>query len=227
MSSDIAILVPVYNEQEVLKEFFLNLKEIRPNDTIIVIDDGSSDNSASLLREIGGIYLLTHDINMGQGASLQTGIKFARKLGFKYAVTIDSDGQHDPKEIELFERTIKNSGCDIVLGSRFLGNVQDISSFKKIILKLATIFTWIVSGIKLTDCHNGLRIIDISNDKFNITQNRMAHASEIIDIIKNQNLKYEEIPCTVIYNDYTIKKGQRVSNSINIVLETLFKRFSV
>ncbi len=227
MTNDIAIVVPVFNEKKVIKDFLHSLKKERPKDTIIIVNDCSTDNSGEILEQIDGIYLLTHEINMGQGAALQTGIEFARKLGLRYAVTIDSDGQHNPKDIKLFEETMKKGKYDIVLGSRFLGNAQNISFIKKIVLKMAIIFTWIISGIKLTDTHNGFRMIKISNKKFNITQNRMAHASEVIDVIKNNNLKYKEIPCAILYNEYTKQKGQKLLNSLNIILEILFKRLRV
>ncbi len=226
MSSDIAIVVPIYNEEHIVKEFFTNLKKTRPNDTIIAVDDASTDASSKILNDLSGIYLLTHELNLGQGAALQTGIVFARTLNLKYAVTIDSDGQHNPNEIELFEKTIKKYNCDIVLGSRFLGNTINMSKTKRILLKLSIFFTMLTTGIKLTDSHNGFRIIDISNQNFNITQNRMSHASEIIEMIQKYNLTYKEVPCTVVYNDYTVQKGQKVSNIINILLEIFFNRIS-
>ncbi len=226
MKSDIAIIVPIFNEEKVLKKFFLHLKKVRPNDTIIAIDDGSTDSSVEILNELKGIYLLVHEINLGQGAALQTGIEFARSLNLKYVVTIDSDGQHDPNEIELFEQTIKKYRYDIVLGSRFLGKTINMSKTKKTILKIARIFTYITSKIRLTDSNNGFRMIDISNKKFNITQNRMSHATEIIDMISRYNLSYKEVPCTIVYNKYTVQKGQKLSNIINILLDIFFKRIS-
>jgi glycosyltransferase involved in cell wall biosynthesis len=159
----IAIVIPVYNESQVVKNVIESLKIKRPNDIIIAVNDGSSDNSLDVLLSIKGIYTLSHDVNLGQGAALQTGIAMARKLDCKYVVTFDSDGQHSSDDIQPFFDEIESKNLDIVMGSRFLdGSTSNVSTFKKYFLKLSTIFTLIVSGVKLSDSHNGFRIINIT-----------------------------------------------------------------
>jgi len=227
-NSEISIVIPVYNESMVVKDVIEELKIKRPNDNIIAINDGSSDNSLEVLLSIKDIYVLSHDINLGQGAAIQTGIELARKLDSKYVVTFDSDGQHSPEDIETFYNEIEKNSLDIVIGSRFLENSNsNVSSFKKSFLKLSTLFTYLVSQIKLTDSHNGFRIINIRNNpKFEIEHNGMSHASEIVDLIRKLNMKYSEKSCTILYTDYSRAKGQSLWNSINIVLEIFIQRLT-
>ncbi len=220
-----AIIIAAFNEEKVIKNVLENLKKIRPNDAIIVVDDSSTDNTYNVASEVKGIYLLKHIINLGQGAALQTGIEMAKKIGAHYVVTFDADGQHDPNDIERFIKVIKDENLDIVLGSRFLDIKNDIPLIKKLFLKFTTIFTRIVNGISLTDTHNGFRVINIKKfPNFKITQNRMEHASEIYDIIKQNNLQYKELPCHIYYTDYSKNKGQSLVNSINILIEYFLQR---
>lgn len=224
----IAIVIPVYNESQVVKNVIESLKIKRPKDIIIAVNDGSSDNSLDVLLSIKRIYTLSHDVNLGQGAALQTGIAMARKLDCKYVVTFDSDGQHSSDDIQPFFDDIESKNLDIIMGSRFLdGSTSNVSTFKKYFLKLSTIFTYIVSGIKLSDSHNGFRIINIRNNpKFELRHNGMSHASEVIDLVKSLNMQYAEKPCTIIYSDYSKAKGQSIWNSINIVLEIFVQRLT-
>lgn len=225
---DVAIIIPVYNEEEVVRDVIFELRNKRKNDIIIAINDGSSDNSNSVLTQIENIYVLNHELNLGQGAAIQTGISFARQLGVKYVVTFDSDGQHDSKDIEPFLSELILNKRDIVIGSRFLvGSSTNISLFKKYFLKLSTFFTFFTSGIKLSDSHNGFRIINIGdNPKFELTHNGMSHASEVVDLISDLNLNYSELPCNIQYTEYSIAKGQSVWNSINIILELFIQRLT-
>jgi glycosyltransferase involved in cell wall biosynthesis len=214
-----AIVIPLYNEAAVIKQVLMELKEKFPKYILVVVDDSSSDES---FKEacMEGIYLLKHTVNLGQGAALQTGLEFAREIGCSYAVTFDSDGQHNPDDIEPFIQTLKEDKADIVLGSRFLGLTENMPTSKKYLLQASRIFTWITTGIWLSDSHNGLRAINITKfPNFEITQNRMAHASEIINIIKNLKMRYVEMPCNIRYTAYSIKKGQSMFNSINIILD--------
>ena len=221
----VAIVIPAYNEGKVIASVLKNLKKKRPHDAIIVVDDGSSDNTYNEIKKIKGIFLLKHIINLGQGAALQTGIEFAKKLGVTYVVTFDADGQHDPDDIERFIKVMEDEDLDIALGSRFLDIKNKIPPLKYITLKLSIIFTRLVNRIDVTDTHNGFRVINIKKCPFfKITQNRMEHASEIYDIIKKYKLKYKELPCHIYYTDYSISKGQSITNAINILLEYFLQR---
>ncbi len=214
-----AIVVPLYNEEAVIRDILLELKQKYPKYAIIVIDDSSTDNSykKACMKDI---YLLKHSVNLGQGAALQTGIEYAKELECSYVITFDSDGQHNPDDIEPFIKRLDKGDVDIVLGSRFLGSSENMPTRKKYLLKLSRFFTWITTGIWLSDSHNGFRAINIKRfPNFEITQNRMAHASEIISIIKTMGMRYTELPCYIRYTDYTLQKGQSMWNSINIVLD--------
>ncbi len=202
-----------------IRQTLLDLKQKRPNDTIIVVDDGSTDSSY-FEACVEGVYLLRHIVNLGQGAALQTGIDYAKKLGCKYVVTFDSDGQHCADDIEKFIDVLRKDEADIVLCSRFLGKAENIPTLKKYFLRLAAIVERILTGIRLTDVHNGFRAINVAKfPDFVITQNRMSHASEIIDLIKRLHMRYVEKPCTIKYSDYSLSKGQSMMNSINIIVE--------
>jgi glycosyltransferase involved in cell wall biosynthesis len=219
--NDTAIVIPLYNEELVISGVLSELKEKYPSYAIVIVDDCSNDESytRACLKDI---YLLKHIINLGQGAALQTGIEFAKELGCKYIVTFDSDGQHDPLDIPSFIKPLKEGQADIVLGSRFLGSTENMPTRKKYLLKASRFFTWVTTGILLTDSHNGLRAINIEKfPNFKITQNRMAHASEIISIIKTLRMRYLEMPCNIRYTQYTLEKGQSMWNSINIVIDYL------
>lgn len=220
-NSNVAIVIPLYNEEPVIKKVLLELIDYYPDYNIIVVDDNSTDNS---IKEacIKGVYILRHIVNLGQGAALQTGIEFAKKIGTKYVVTFDADGQHDPKDIALFIKILQNDEADIVLGSRFLGKTENMPLRKKYLLKASRIFTWLTTGLWLTDSHNGLRAINIEKfPQFEITQNRMSHASEIIGIIKKLKMRYVEKPCNIRYTKYSLEKGQSIFNSINIIIDYL------
>ena len=220
-SEEIAIIIPLYNEEAVVTKVLEELRQMYPAYVIIVVDDCSNDSSFEA-AQVQGVYLLRHVINLGQGAALQTGIEYAAQLGCKYVVTFDSDGQHDPLDIQSFINILKENRADIVLGSRFLGQTQNMPTRKKYLLKASRFFTWMTTGLMLSDSHNGLRAINIAAfPNFHITQNRMAHASEIINIIKNLKMRYVEQPCNIRYTEYSIKKGQSMWNSINIVLDYL------
>lgn len=217
--SSTAIVIPLYNEESVIEAVLKELRQKYPQYVLIVVDDNSTDKSIEKAC-IKDVYLLHHSVNLGQGAALQTGIEYAKEIGCRYVVTFDSDGQHDPDDIALFVQTLQNDEADIVLGSRFLGKTQNMPLRKKYLLQASRVFTWMTTGLWLTDSHNGLRAINIEKfPQFEITQNRMAHASEIISIIKTLKMRYVEKPCNIRYTEYSMEKGQSMFNSINIIID--------
>ncbi len=222
MSKELGVVIAMYNESKSIKSVLQTLQSVRPNDTIIVVDDGSSDNCHAIASEVEGIHLLKHIYNLGQGAALQTGIEYAKRLGLHYIITYDADGQHDPYDIEPFKQEMIKGNYDIILGSRFMGETVNMKKSKYYTLKFAILFGYVFGGLKLTDSHNGFRLINLEKfPLFEMEHNEMAHASEVIDIIKSNNLSYKEMPCTITYTDYSMEKGQSIFNSVNIMVQYL------
>jgi glycosyltransferase involved in cell wall biosynthesis len=189
---------------------------------IVVIDDGSKDETARHAKDAGA-FVIRHPINLGQGAALQTGIDFAIINDAKVIVTFDADGQHRVEDAIAIVKHLKYHQLDVVCGSRFLGlESKTIPKKRKFWLKLAAIFTKLTTGVPVSDAHNGLRAM--SSDaakKIRITQNRMAHASEFISQVKKNSLSFDEIPVEIIYSPYSLEKGQKLTNSFNILIDLL------
>jgi glycosyltransferase involved in cell wall biosynthesis len=218
----IFIVVPAYNEGKTVREVVQELLTFYPN--VIVVDDGSCDETYSKTLSSKAT-LLRHLINLGQGASLQTGIDYSLRADAKVIVTFDADGQHCAKDVAKLVVPIIEGEADIVLGSRFLCQVKDIPFSRKLLLKCGILFTRIVSGVTLTDVHNGLRAFSRRfAEKLNININRMAHASEIIDQIKQNNLCYKEVPVQVRYTEYSRKKGQSTLDAFKILTDYILER---
>ncbi len=217
------ILIPAYNEGKMIGKVIEDVKGQGFKD-IIVVDDGSTDETFEEAKKKGAI-VLRHIVNLGQGAALETGMEYARRKNAEIVVSFDADGQFLAKEIKEIIKPIINGQADIVLGSRFLGKTINMPLLKKIILKFGIFFTDIFSDIKLTDTHNGFRAFSKKAlKKISINQSQMAHASDIIDQIKKNNLRYKEIPVTVIYNNYSLGKGQKITNSIRILTDLIFEK---
>lgn len=218
-ANSIWVVVAAYNEARTIQQVVLGLRRICPN--VVVVNDCSTD-ATPILAGAAGAQVVTHPVNLGQGAALQTGITFALQEGAAHIVTFDADLQHRSEEIPVLLNALTQSGADFALGSRFLGNATNLDLSRKLLLKVAILFTRFTTGLKITDTHNGLRAMTRRGaSRLNIHQNRMAHASEILQQIAKSRLPYVEVPVTVDYTSYSKAKGQRLSNSLSILLELL------
>jgi polyprenyl-phospho-N-acetylgalactosaminyl synthase len=219
------IIIAAWNEEKNIVNVIRSLKS-KGYKKIVVVDDGSHDRTYEVAKKEGAI-ALKHIINRGQGAALQTGMTYALLNGAEYIVHFDADGQHKAEEIAHMLNPLLNKEVEATLGSRFLKK-QEIPWIRKITLKGAILVILLFYGVKLTDAHNGFRAF--SRDaakKIIITMDRMEHASEIIDRIKKRNVKYKEIPVTIVYEERHLKegrKGQGQFDSIEIVLKMLQKK---
>jgi glycosyltransferase involved in cell wall biosynthesis len=185
---------------------------------VVVVDDGSRDDTAASAR-MPGVSVLRHAINLGQGAALQTGIEYAVRRGARYLVTFDADGQHSVEDIPELVAALATH--DIALGSRFLGKqVVGASRRRMFLLRTATAMSNRMSGLVLTDAHCGLRAFRASAaPALCITQNRMAHASELLRKIRTSGLRVVEVPVTVKYTEHSMRKGQGGFQAIRILFD--------
>lgn len=192
-------------------------------DKVIIVDDGSTDQTAQKVKNIKAI-ILSHIINLGQGAALQTGFDYAMTLKPDVVITYDADGQFKASDIQKFIKPIVAGKADVVLGSRFLGKVKNIPISRYIILRIGIFFTYIFSNISLTDTHNGFRAFSgKALSKVHLRHNRWAHPSEIIYQISKNKFRVIEVPITVIYSKYSWKKGQKNIEALKIPAELIMK----
>jgi glycosyltransferase involved in cell wall biosynthesis len=221
-TSDIWVIIPAYNEAQVIDQVLADLSHFAFK--VIVVDDGSSDLTADRAADYP-VTILRHATNLGQGAALQTGISYAvRSQEAAYIVTFDADGQHHASDIQALVDVCRQGNYDVVLGSRFIngGQVENMPLVKTLVLKLAVLFSRRITGLNLTDTHNGLRVLsNKAAARIQITQNGMAHASEILSQIAEHHLSYVEMPVTITYTDYSRHKGQSIFNGINILWDML------
>ena len=220
LNPDVWIVIPLYNEQTVIGGVIAELRERFSR--IVCVDDGSSDDSAAV-AEAAGARVIGHPHNLGQGAALQTGISYARSQpGCDYIVTFDADGQHRVIDAEAMVTLARTEGLGVVFGSRFLDDRTKPGLAKKIVLKTAVAVTNLSTGLKLTDAHNGLRVLRVdAANAVNLKQDRMAHASEIVVQLGRSGLPWREYPVEVLYTDYSKAKGQSLLNSINILVDLI------
>lgn len=225
----LAVVIAAYNEAErlgsVLATLPRQLADISDVE-IVVVNDGSSDFTANVAAD-SGVTVLSHKINRGQGAALQTGFDYARRQAKQIVVTFDADGQHCPEEIPDIIHPILTDEADIVLGSRFLDRQpENITAMRRMTLKGGVAFTRMVSQVKITDTHNGFRALGPrALDTISIKHDKMEHASEIIDQVGTRRLRYVEVPVTIRYTDYSMAKGQRNSAALRIAAKILIDKY--
>jgi len=215
------IIIPAYNEAGKIGEVISGINAIGNLD-IVVIDDGSTDATAESAT-VAGAWVLRHRLNRGQGAALHTGIDLALSRGFDAAVFFDADGQMEPNEINLLLNKL-NEGYDVVLGSRNLGLAPNMPLSRRLVKWLALIFTRWTTGLKITDTHMGFQAWRTAAlRRINLDQDRMAHASQILSEIARLKLKYVEVPVTIKYTDYSLRKGQDNLGLFSILWDLLIK----
>ncbi|GAA4456214.1 glycosyltransferase family 2 protein [Nibrella saemangeumensis] len=224
MNKRVFILIPSYNEGKVIRQTVRSLSELY---TVVVIDDASTDSTFNAVRDLPVVYL-RHDINLGQGAALQTGMEYARMQDADVVVHFDADGQHNPADIPRFIEELCAQPVDIILGSRFLreDDMDAIPRLRRGLLKIARMVNGLLTGLWLTDAHNGFRVMNRrALNAIQLKENRMAHATEILMQIRRGHLRYMELPTHIVYTAYSQDKGQRWSGAFNILVDVFINKY--
>jgi glycosyltransferase involved in cell wall biosynthesis len=215
------VVCPAYNEARAIGAVLAGLTGAGYQ--VVIVDDGSSDATCDIAAQ-HATAVIRHPVNLGQGAALKTGIDFALSRGAQAIVTFDSDGQHRASDIRHLLDALASRQADFALGSRFLSATQNTPLLRRLLLRAATLFTAAITGLRLTDTHNGLRAFTLRGAlALNLRQDRMAHGSEILEEIARSGLAYVEVPVTIEYTEYSLAKGQKASDAIMILLD-LFAR---
>jgi glycosyltransferase involved in cell wall biosynthesis len=216
------VVIAAYNEAGVIARVIADVR--RRGYPVVVVDDGSADATAEIAGQADAV-VISHPVNLGQGAALQTGIEYALAEGADFVVTFDADGQHRPDDIAALLKALADNKADFALGSRFLGASIDLPTSRRVLLKAATLFTRLTTGLRVTDTHNGLRAMTKRGaSRIMLRQNRMAHASELLEQIARSGLRYVEVPVTIEYSAYSLAKGQKLSDSLAILVDLSAQR---
>lgn len=214
-------IVPAYNEEVRVGSV---VRDLLPHvDRVVVVDDGSCDATGAV-AESAGAYVLRHRINRGQGAALETGHEYARRVGATHVLHFDADGQFSATDIFKARQPLEHDTVDIVFGTRAHKDVHRMPWTKRYIIHpLARIVDRVFGGVRLSDAHNGFRLFNArALEVLRLSHRGMAHASEIPALVKKHELRYVEIPVSVIYHEY----GQRMSGGIAVVRDLILGKFS-
>ncbi len=220
------IVIPAYNEEKNIGEV---IKKVKPLvEEVIIVDDGSSDQTVRVAQE-QGVIVLKHLINRGQGAALETGNQYALKQKADIVVHFDADGQFSAEEIKDVIKPIKRGEAEVVFGSRFLGKKSEIPWFKeKIIIPLAGLVNKFLLNVYLSDPQSGFRALSKKAvEKIRIENDGMAHCSEILYKVFKNNFKVKEVPITVIYRGFGqgILSGRgRGSGGLKVIRDLLLAK---
>lgn len=215
------IIVPAYNEEKNIGRVVRGLFEHGWRD-VVVVDDGSTDATAAAARAAGAM-VVSHPVNRGQGAALQTGDEYALARSASYTVHFDGDGQFNPGDIAPALRMAEEENLDVVLGSRFLDRRSRVPRLKRcVILPVSRWINFVFTGLWLTDAHNGFRVLSArALERIVITEDHMAHNTEITAAIKKYGLRFREFPVEVTYRTM----GQGVLGGLKIVFDLVMHKF--
>lgn len=219
------VIIPAYNESTRIKKVLNNLKQ-NGFRNVVVIDDGSTDNTKEVAKSIPGIYLVSHSINMGAGAATKTGLDFAKQKNAEYAITIDADGQHSPTDIFKLLKYAKK--YDLVIGSRMIGkNLKNMPKTRILFNKIGSLVTFLYYRVYVHDSQSGFKLFSkkaINN--IQITFNGFEFCSEMIGEIKRNDLTFKEVPIRIIYSKDTLEKehGQSFLKGVKMVIKMTIKK---
>jgi polyprenyl-phospho-N-acetylgalactosaminyl synthase len=220
---DVWVIVPAFNEASVIGDVIADVRSVF--DHVICVDDGSRDSTADIALAAGA-HVVSHPVNLGQGAAIQTGVEYARSQpGAQVFVTFDADGQHRVKDVVGMIDRLSAEDVELVIGTRF--GEQDVNAtprLKRLVLRSAAFLSPHSRKLGLTDAHNGLRVFNKTvADGLNITMNGMSHASEFITLAYENRWRVAEEPVEILYTDYSKAKGQPLLNGVNIVFDGLLR----
>ena len=219
----VLIVVPAYNEAGPIAGVIASLRAAG-YDRVLVVDDGSADDTAGQARQAGAM-VIRHVINRGVGGALGTGFAAAAWLGAAAVVTIDADGQHDPREVAAVVAPILEGRADVVVGSR-LRQRRQMPWYRRCANQVANCLTFMIFGKWSSDSQSGLRAFSrTAIERMEIKTSGFEVCSEVIGEVGRLGLRYAEVPIRAIYTEYSLSKGQSFGNGIRTLAHLILRRY--
>ena len=214
----ITIGIPAYNEEKNIALIITKLKKI--TDSIIVCDDGSSDMTAEISKNLGAT-VISHRKNMGYGVAINSIFQKCKEMNTDLLVTFDADGQHRVEDIQKVIEPIKNNDADLVIGSRFLDKKSDVPNYRKIGIKVITQLTNASIKKKLTDSQSGFRAYNRQVlSQISPSDVGMGISTEILIKSSSKGLRIVEVPITILYSGKTPTHNP-VSHGTSVLFSTI------
>ena len=214
----ITVGIPAFNEEKNIAAIIIGLKKI--TDKIIVCNDGSTDSTGEIAKELGAI-VINHEKNLGYGAGIKSIFLKAKEMKSEMLVTVDADGQHDVRDITKIVTPIQEDKAEIVIGSRFLEKVENIPEYRKFGIKLITKVTNLSLNQSLTDSQSGFRAYSKKVlEKLVLSDKGMGISTEILIKANNFNFRIGEVPIKVSYEGETSTENP-VSHGTSVLFSTI------
>jgi glycosyltransferase involved in cell wall biosynthesis len=208
----LSIVIPVYNEKNTIEEIIKRVKAVEGIEKeIIVVDDASKDGTTDILKQLESVHpdvkFFYKDVNKGKGDTLKVG--FAKSTG-DYVIVQDADLEYDPQDYKKLLRTLEEDNVDVVYGSRFSGNYEDMTSLHYYGNKMLTIVTNLLFGVMLTDMETCYKLLpgDFVR-KINIKSPRFDFEPEITAKILKSKLRIKEVP--INYKGRSWSEGKKIT----------------
>ncbi|MCL4338813.1 glycosyltransferase family 2 protein [Patescibacteria group bacterium] len=217
--------IPAYNEEKMIGVVISSLpKRLTGVDKvdIVVVDDGSEDRTGEIAQS-KRVTVLRHIINRGLGGALKTIFAFALERNYDILVTFDADGQHESKYISDVIKPILSQKSDVVIGTRWKSKAH-VPFSRRLINQLANVITFILYHVWTSDSQSGFRAFNKNSiNKIKLQTDGMEVSSEFFKEIKSNNLRFSEISIIPVYSDYSLEKGQRLSNAPSVMINLLLR----
>jgi glycosyltransferase involved in cell wall biosynthesis len=201
----IVAVIPAYNEERCIGSVALQAQ--RYAESVIVVDDGSTDATADIAADAGAI-VIRHQQNQGKGVALNTGFRAAHRMGAEVVVTLDADGQHRPEELAAVVAPVLNGEADIVVGSRYLADRSNVPPVRILGHRIFNFITNRSSGVSVTDSQSGFRAFSINALKTLYFSSRgFSVESEMQFLARDHALKVTEVPIGIVYHQEPPKRN--------------------
>ena len=170
------VLLPAFNEAARIGLVLGGIRAAAPEATVLVVDDGSADDTAGVARAAGA-RVVRLPFNLGAGVAAQTGYKFAVREGYDCVVHLDSDGQHEPADIPALLAVIARREADVAIGSRFLGGADyRAGALRRTGMGVFGLLAWLLTGVRFSDVTSGFRLKEVPVRMYPRAGGRSMHA---------------------------------------------------